>query len=440
MTHSPDVETTVSGDPLTATAIVRDVTSGARSAAEVARQSLEVVAEWEPKVQAFEFLDPALVVAQAQGVDRVAVKGPLAGVTLAVKDVIATKDMPTGHNTARYKGVQTGVDAACVDTLRAAGAIVLGKAVTTEFASTARGGKTRNPHDLTRTPGGSSSGSAAAVACGMAAVGLGTQTGGSTIRPASFNGIFGWKPTWNVISREGLKVYSLTCDTLGLYARDINDFDMLADVFDLDPCDVPQSLEGLRVGFCRTPMWEKAEAPMRAAMDAAALALKSAGAQVIEVELPDIFNGIAEAHGVILAREGRSAFLNEVRNTPDIGVQYRDLVSNARGITPESARAAYALADRCRASFDEIMGGFDVMMTPSSCGEAPEGLESTGDASLNSMWTLLQVPVVSAPGLTGPHGMPLGISFVARRYGDRKAIKVAGLAAPLFEQTGDDLT
>lgn len=427
LTNEPDAT-----DPMTARAIATDLAAGRRSAAEVAETTLQRVAHWEPKVAAFSYFDPELLKAQAEALDAAPLRGPLAGVTVAVKDVIATRDMPTEHNTARYQGSRPGVDAACVDTLRAAGAMIMGKTVTTEFASTSRGGKTRNPIDPTRTPGGSSSGSAAAVACGMAAIGLGTQTGGSTIRPASFNGIWGMKPTWGVISREGLKQYSMTCDTLGLYARSADDLGLLCDVFDLDPAPQPAKLEGLRIGLCRTPMWDRTEPPMRRALDEAADALRLAGAEVIEVELPPLFAGIAEAHSVILAREGRASFLNEVRNTPSIHDEYIGIVGNARGITPEDARHAYTLADRCRAAFDEIMGGFDAIMTPSACGEAPVGLERTGDAAMNSMWTLLQVPVVSAPGLTGPNGMPLGISFVARRYADRTALAVAKLAGEVL--------
>ncbi|KAA2317497.1 amidase [Pseudooceanicola sediminis] len=413
---------------MTAGAIVRAVAEGRHSAADIAEATIAAIEHREPDVQAFDYFDAGLLRAQAAAIDSAGSRGPLAGVTVGVKDVIATHDMPTAHNTRRYEGVRPGVDAACVDTLRAAGALIVGKTVTTEFAAGQRGGKTRNPHDPTRTPGGSSSGSAAAVAAGMCAVALGTQTGGSTIRPASFNGIFGWKPTWNVISREGLKVYSLTCDTLGLYARDIGDLELLADVFDLDAAPTPDSLEGLRIALCRTPVWDATEPAMRDALGRGATFLRGQGAQVVELELPSIFNDLHAAHSIILAREGRSAFLNEVRRCPDLHPQFLDMVGNARQITPDQARWAYAHADTCRAAFDEIAQGFDAVMTPSACGEAPVGLDYTGDATMNSMWTLLQVPVVSAPGLTGPNGMPLGLSFVTRRYADRTALAIAGLA------------
>ncbi len=419
-------------DALTATAIAGDLTKGARTAVEVAEATLAVVETREALVQAYEFLDPNLIRAQAAAVDAGS-KGPLAGVTIAVKDVIATKDMPTGHNTARYAGVRTGVDAACVDTLRTAGAVIFGKAVTTEFAATQRGGKTTNPNDPARTPGGSSSGSAAAVAAGMASIGLGTQTGGSVIRPASFNGVWGWKPTWNVISREGLKLYSLTCDTLGLYARDPVDFDLLADVFELDPAPRPATLSGLTIGMVKPPLWDQVEQSMRDAMDEAASLLEAAGAQVREILLPDAFDGIDEAHGRILAREGRAAFLNEVKACPDtIHDEFCAMTDNRQQLTPDQMRAAYALADTCRVLIHEQLDGIDALMAPSSCGEAPLGLDNTGDPSMNSMWTLLGLPVVSAPGLVGPAGMPLGISFIAPRYMDRTAIRIAALAGAEF--------
>ena len=427
-------------DDLTAGAIAADVAGGARSAVDVAEATWAVVEAREPVVQAYEFLDRDLIRTQAQAVDA-APKGPLAGVTVAVKDVIATKDMPTGHNTARYKGVTVGVDAACVDTLRTAGAVIFGKAVTTEFAATQRGGKTTNPHDPARTPGGSSSGSAAAVAAGMAAIGLGTQTGGSVIRPASFNGVWGWKPTWNVISREGLKLYSLTCDTLGLYARDAADFDLLADVFELDPAPRPEQLDGLTIGYVRPPLWERVEQPMRDAMDKAAELLQTAGVQVKEIELPEDFDGIDAAHGKILAREGRAAFLNEVRACPEtIHDEFRAMTENRQQLTPDQMRAAYALADRCRVQIHDVFDGVDAIMAPSSCGEAPLGQDNTGDPSMNSMWTLLGLPVVSAPGLTGPSGMPLGISFIAPRYMDRTAIRIAALAGAEFAAAPQDTT
>lgn len=418
------------------TMTARAIADAGRSAADTAETVISMIEAREPDVQAWAYYDVDAIRAQAAEIDARPERGPLHGVPVGVKDVINTRDMPTQHNSARYLGSQPGVDAACVDTLRHAGALIVGKTVTTEFAFTARGSKTRNPHDLTRTPGGSSSGSGAAVAAQMATLALGTQTGGSTIRPASYNGVYGWKPTWNAISREGLKMYSATCDTLGLYSRAAEDLEILADVFGFfDLPDLPTGLAGLKVGFARTPTWGECDPSVVAAMEQAAGLLEGAGAVVTELELPKPFDSIHEAHRSVLACEGKSAVLNEVLNTDGIHDEFVAKVENRRGETPESLRAAYRLADECRGIYDDIASGFDIVMTPSATSEAPVGLESTGNPAMNSMWTLLQVPVVSAPGLVGPAGMPIGVSFVARRYEDRRAIAVAKLAGAVFGRT-----
>ncbi|MGQ4815286.1 amidase [Agrobacterium vitis] len=402
---------------------------GQLSVTDIATSIIRRIEERDSAVRAYAHFDPAQVLAAAQQLDAAAHKGPLHGVPIAIKDVINTKDMPTQHNSARYQGHQPGMDAACVDTLRQAGALLIGKTVTTEFATTNRGSVTRNPHDLACTPGGSSSGSGAAVADFQATLALGTQTGGSTIRPASFCGIYGFKPTWNAISREGLKMYSATCDTLGLYARSANDLALLADVFALDAPEttLADDLAGKRVGVCLSPAWPKAEAATQQAMSIAIDALKQAGAVVSDVVLPAMFDGILTAHHIILRREGRAAFLNEAYGTPDLHDELKAMVENREAITPSQARGAYRLADQCRAAFEDIAASFDVILTPSSTGEAPKGIETTGDAIFNSIWTLMQVPVVNVPGLYGPNGRPVGVSLTAQRYQDRKVIAYAGL-------------
>jgi len=421
---------------LTASEIVAQVASGEVTVQDVATAVLARIQARDADVSAFAFLDPDQVLDQARVLDAATERGPLHGVPLAIKDVINTSDMPTGHHTQRYEGHRPGVDAACVDTLRAAGVLVVGKTVTTEFAATGVGGPTRNPLDPTRTPGGSSSGSAAAVADFQATIALGTQTGGSTIRPASFTGVYGWKPTWNSISREGLKMYSASCDTVGLYARSARDLALLADVFDLDPPEAPAppGLEGARVGVCRSPVWSRALPATQQALAEGADRLRTAGAVVTDLELPAVFDGLLGAHRTIMRREGRSAFLNEYRNTPDLDEAFRAMVENRDGLTPADCRRAYRLADTCRAVFDDLAGDVDVVLTPSTTGEAPVGIGSTGDPSFNSLWTLLQVPVVNVPGLSGPAGLPVGLSLVARRYQDRTTIAFAELAGQVFAQ------
>lgn len=424
---------------LDATAVADEVRSGRLRVRDVAESVLDRIAARDADVLAWSHLDPDAVLARADELDAREVKGPLHGVPVGIKDVINTRDMPTEHHTARYVGSMPGVDAACVDVLRGAGALLVGKTVTTEFAATSDGGPTRNPHDPARTPGGSSSGSGAAVADLQAAVTLGTQTGGSTIRPASFNGVYALKPTWNSISREGLKMYAATCDTLGLYTRSARDLALLADVFLLDDpqTPLPESLEGLRIGLCRTPAWPHASTATQTVLRQAADIAEAAGAKVVDLDLPAEFDDIPRVHRTILRREGRSAFLNEHLASPELKPFFHEIVLGADAVDTvgwrtgalgtDDFRAAYRTADHCRAVFDDIAAGVDVVLTPSAPGEAPVGIENTGLSVFNSMWTLLQVPVVNVPGLVGPSGMPIGVSLVTRRYEDRWAIACAGL-------------
>lgn len=421
---------------LDATDLVARVKDNTLSVGAIAESLIERIDQRDADVQAWAYFDRELLRDRAKLLDEVPIKGPLHGVPIGVKDVIATYDMPTAHNTPRYQSSRTGVDAACVDTLRAAGALIAGKTVTTEFAATLRGGPTRNPVALAHTPGGSSSGSAASVADWQATLGLGTQTGGSTIRPASFCGVFGWKPTWSSISREGLKMSSTTLDTLGLYARSARDLMLLADVFAIDAIEgtAPCTLDGLKIGICRTPHWSKALPATQIAIEQAIAMLRGSGAEVSELELPGTFDTIGESHRIVARTEGRAAFLNEYRNTPDLHDDFKATVENRSGITPGDARAAYRHADHCRGLYDDLASQFDIVLTPSATGEAPEGQDATGDASFNSMWTLLQVPVVNVPGLLGPAGLPVGLSLVGRRYEDRKVIAVAELVGALLAQ------
>lgn len=414
---------------LDATTLSQRVRTGMVRVTDIAESLIDRIAEREPQVKAYAFFDPDLVRDRARLLDEVPRKGPLHGVPIAVKDVINTYDMPTAHNTARYAASRPCIDAACVDTLRAAGALIVGKTVTTEFAATLRGGATRNPRQLEHTPGGSSSGSAAAAADGMATLALGTQTGGSTIRPASYCGVYGWKPTWNSISREGLKMSSATLDTVGLYARSAADLMLLADVFAIEELEspLPSALDGVRVAVCRTPVWSRAEPATIATIERAVAGLQARGAVVTELLLPTEFETLHQSHRIISRREGRSAFLNEYRTTPDLHDEFKATVENRAGTSVAEIRAAYRHADACRAVWDDLAAPFDAVLTPSAPGEAPRGHDVTGDASFNSMWTLLQVPVVNVPGALGPSGLPVGLSLTARRYEDRKVIGLSAL-------------
>lgn len=428
----------VPANELTATEALDLMRADRLSVEELAKACLARIRERDPVVRGWVHLDPDLILRNARELDSRAVKGPLHGIPIAVKDVIMTADMPTQHNSPLYKGSFPTVDAGCIKTLRAAGALIFGKTDTTEFASVTRGGTARHPLDATRTPGGSSSGSAAVVGDNQAPIGLGTQTAGSTIRPGSFCGIYAMKPTWGAIDREGLKMLSLSLDTLGLFARSAEDLDLLAEVFALeDRAPVTAfALRGARIAACRSPAWDKTEPATREAFELGISLLREAGAEVVALDLPPAFSSLFDHHAAVMFGEAQVSFLSEIRAQPEL--LHDDLTAmarNSRGVTKAALLAAYDAAAQCRMAFDEIASGFDAVLTPSARGEAPVGT-TTGDAAVNAMWTLLHVPVISVPGFTGPSGLPVGLSLTSPRYTDRHLLQVAKEIGPLFAACG----
>jgi Asp-tRNA(Asn)/Glu-tRNA(Gln) amidotransferase A subunit family amidase len=425
-----------------ATTLLAQLRSGQLSAVAVAEACLQRLAEREPEIRAWTTVQPDAVLAQARAADRRralgAPLGALHGLPVGVKDVIATADLPTQHNSPLRQGERPGVDAACVGLLRAAGAVVLGKTDTVEFAATGRRAATRNPHDLARTPGGSSSGSAAAVADSHVPLALATQTGGSTIRPASFCGVWAIKPTWGLVSTEGCKRYAPTLDTLGWMARSAADLRLLLDVFDAAPPpqpEPPRVLAGSRIAVCRTPMWARAEPSTRQALGDAEVLLQRAGAQVHALELPPAFAALPLLQRRVMHAEGGVSLLNEYRlHGEALEQSLRDHVLNVDGTTPAALCAAWDEAAACRARFDALVAGFDAVLTPSTTGVAPLGLKNTGDLVFNGMWTLLHVPCVNVPGCTGEHGLPVGLTVTGPRFADRRVLAVAAALGALFAQ------
>jgi len=430
----------VPANELTATEAVSLMRTGKLSVEEMAQACLARIRERDPAVRGWVYLDPDLVLRNARELDKREVKGPLHGGPIAVKDVIMTADMPTQHNSPVYKESFPTVDAGCIKTLRAAGALIFGKTDTTEFAAVTRGGTARNPFDASRTPGGSSSGSAAVVADMQTPIGLGTQTAGSTIRPGSFCGIYAMKPTWGAINREGLKMLALSLDTLGLFARSAEDLDLLADVFALEDriTAAPFDLRGARIAACRSPTWENTEPATRDAFERGVGLLKKTGAAVTLLELPPAFSSLADHQTTVMFGEARASFLSEIRAQPDL--LHEDLSAMARndkGITRAALVAAYDAAAQCRMAFDEIAANCDAVLAPSARGEAPVGTV-TGDASVNGMWTLLHVPIISVPGFAGPNGLPVGLSLISPHYTDRRLLSVAKEIGPIFGAQGAD--
>lgn len=381
-------------------------------------------------VRAWTWLDPEAAMAKAAAADAMPPGARLRGVPIGVKDVIYTRDMPTSFNSPHFEGHFPNIDAASVAILRDAGAIVMGKNDTVEFAVNGRRAATTNPHDPARTPGGSSSGSAAAVADGQVPISLGTQTGGSVIRPASYCGVYAIKPTWNAVSHEGFKICAASFDTLGWFARSAADLALLADVFEIgDGKDRPvDGLEGLRIAICRSPVWHLAETATRAAMGQAVDMLMANGAQVVELDLPEPFDGLTAAHKIVMEGEMRSSFLAEKRLIGD--ALYPELVGildNTAGHTKADLVAAQDLAARCRALFDDLAAPFDAVLTPSTAGVAPVGPDNTGAATFNRIWTLLHMPCVNVPGSRdAATGLPVGLTLTGPRHSDRHLIAVAG--------------
>jgi Asp-tRNA(Asn)/Glu-tRNA(Gln) amidotransferase A subunit family amidase len=374
----------------------RLLAAGELRSEELVRACLERVEARDDELWAWAYLDAEQALEQARARDREARRGSLHGVPVGVKDVIDTANMPTSYGSSIYEGHRPARDADCVAWLREQGAVVLGKTVTTEFA-TYEPPPTVNPHDPERTPGGSSSGSAAAVAAGMVPLAYGTQTAGSVIRPASFCGVVGFKPSHGWASTAGIKRLSERLDTLGTFGRTVADAALLAGF------EPPESRQG-RIAFCRTP-WLEEDALL---IDAAArLGLP-------ERELPPAFGGLAEAQETVMAFDVARNLEPEWRDHRDeLSLAMRDYLERAHAVTPAEAENGAALGDACRAALPGVLSGLDALLVPAAAGEAPLRSEGhTGDPLFCRPWTLLGVPAVSVPGLRGPAGMPVGVQVV----------------------------
>jgi Asp-tRNA(Asn)/Glu-tRNA(Gln) amidotransferase A subunit family amidase len=362
--------------------------------------------------------------------------GPLHGLPFGVKDVIDTADMPTTCNSPLYQGHRPAKDAGCVAVVRQCGALILGKTDTVEFAANGRKALTRNPHNLAHTPGGSSSGSGAAVGDYMTPLAFGTQTGGSHIRPASFNGIYGLKPTWGAITREGAKLQSAMSDTVGWYGRSVADLVLVADAFRLRDlaAQKPVSVKGLKVAVCKTPYWKQAEPAAQQALATAAERLQKAGARIEELELPARFDSLHAAQRTIAFGEGGAAFLPELlMHGEHLHTELRDVAENKRGITGAMMVEAYDLVADCTRTLETMFANFDVVVTPSAADEAPAGLHSTGDITFNAMWTVMHMPCLAIPCIKGPQGLPVGIQIVGPRYTDARLLSIAAAVAPVID-------
>jgi Asp-tRNA(Asn)/Glu-tRNA(Gln) amidotransferase A subunit family amidase len=351
--------------------------------------------------------------------------GALAGVAVGVKDILDTHDMPTACGSGLLAGRRPRQDAAAVAAIRREGGIVMGKTVTTEFAYFTPG-RTRNPHDPGRTPGGSSSGSAAAVAAGIVPLALGTQTAGSIIRPAAFCGVVGFKPSFGRISRAGVQPFAESLDTVGGFARNVADVWLLVEVMTGEARPAPlEPARPARIGLCRTPEWETAAPESRAAVERAADAFTRAGADVREVRLHADAD-LLQVQRTIMAHEAARVFAHFRRVAREgLSDALNALLEEGEAIPPAEYRGLLAGAARARAAARAVFADTEVLLTPSAIGEAPEGLGATGDPVFNRVWTMLVGPAVNLPAGAGPHGLPVGVQLVAAPAEDERLAAAA---------------
>ena len=410
---------------MTAVDAANAIASGDITSEQLVRDCLDRIDRRETEVQAWAHVDPDRAIAEARAADASGPKGPLHGVPVGFKDVIDTADLPTAYGSDIYPGFQPAVDAACVALIREAGGVVLGKVATTEFAFV-NPTKTRNPHNPAHTPGGSSSGSAAAVADFMVPLTFGTQTGGSVIRPASFCGVVGYKPTIGQFSYAGVKLLARSLDTLGAFSRQAADLVLLRAALLGAPSAVAPLSGVPRIALCRTPWWERADPATHAAVEAAAGRIAEAGATVTELELPAHFAGLETGNNTIMMYEGRRSLAHEfARHEDKLSDKLKARMANGLEISFDDYRAAIDLARQCRREFGDVADGVDAILVPSAVGEAPEGLDSTGDALFNRPWTTIGVPCVTLPSTTGRNGLPVGIQLVSPYATDERLLSVA---------------
>jgi Asp-tRNA(Asn)/Glu-tRNA(Gln) amidotransferase A subunit family amidase len=412
---------------LSAVELARRIEGGSLTAEAVVQSCLDRIKEREPVVRAWAHLDPAQALAAAQASDRSGKAGVLKGVPFGIKDIFDTADMPSGYGSPIYTGCRPSFDASAAALPRTAGAILLGKTVTTEFANR-HPGPTANPHNPSYSPGGSSSGSAASVGDFMVPLAIGTQTGGSVIRPAAYCGVVGFKPSYGLFPPAGMHVNTESLDTVGAMARSVEDIALFRAALMAIPYETPaMPARPPRLALCRTMHWDRAQPEGKATLEAVAQRLRAAGAEIVDSELPPECADISEIQRRHSAYEAPRAHAPELHR--HAALLSDDLLANGRiaagrKLTTEDFHTAWRRADQARAAAAAWAGGFDAILTLPAPGQAPKGLGSTGDAIFNGLWTMLQMPCLTLPAGEGPDGMPVGIQLVARRHDDRRLLDI----------------
>ncbi|MGB9364679.1 MAG: amidase [Xanthobacteraceae bacterium] len=411
---------------LSALDLARRVESGEITPEGVVDLCAAAIAAREEEVGAFIYLDIDNARAYARKNADALRASALRGLPVGLKDIYDTADMPTEYGSAAYKGHRPAADASSVTMLRRAGATILGKTVTTEFAHQ-QTGKTRNPHNLEHTPGGSSSGSAAAVAAGMVPIATGSQTAGSVIRPGAFCGVAAFKPSYKLIPTIGVKCYAWSLDTVGLYAASVADVAYATAAMTGRDLRIDRaSPSAPRVALVRTHIWADASPDMQNALETTARAMEAAGASVKDVTLPPLLEDAWRAHKVIIHYEAGLSYAYEYDNKRALlGPKTVSMLDDASKHSVDAYDDARRISSRARLALADLMGEYDAILTPSAPGAAPHGIGATGVASFNWLWTLMGTPCVNIPGLADPTGLPLGVQIVGRFGRDRLALEAA---------------
>jgi len=412
---------------LPATTLVRLIESSELSAEAVVRSCLERIAGREPVVRAWSHLSGEAALAAAREFDRTKQDTLLKGVPFGIKDIFDTADMPTTYGSPIYVGCRPASDASAAALPRAAGGILIGKTVTTEFANR-HPGPTTNPNDPDFSPGGSSSGSAAAVADFMVPLAIGTQTGGSVIRPAAYCGVVGFKPSFGLFPPAGMRINTEALDTVGIMARSVGDIALFCAAMMAIPYAPPAMPEaGPRLGLCRGPHWDEAQPEGRAVLEAAAERLAAAGAVVSDTEAPPESADGDERQRILGAFEGLRNHMPELhRHEALLSARLREeKIALGRQLTLDQFRTACRGAERARVAAQNWASGFDAILTLPAAGQAPRGLADTGSAAFNALWTQLYMPCLTLPAGRGPDGLPVGVQLVARRHTDERLLAIA---------------
>ena len=414
----------------TARSMVRAMAAHEATAEALVRACLSRIAERDLALGAWMVVDADGALEQARAWDKARTLGDkvpaLAGVPIGVKDNIETADLPTGYGSEIYAGHRPVADAASVAQARNAGAIVLGKTVSTEFAYYSPG-KTVNPHNAEHTPGGSSQGSAAAVAAGMVPLAFGTQTAGSIIRPAAYCGVVGYKPSWGLIPRAGVKLLSDWLDTVGVFARDVEDAAFFVAGLTARPGLKSEGAPGpYTIAVLREPYPGEAEPEAVATLDRAAEALRKAGHTIVDLPTPKALQPIPRLQRLVMAYDMDKSLGHERRHFENsLSPILKAYLDEGRGTAARAYDAAIATTRETMRDIEAVFGAADVILSPSAAGEAPKGLHATGDPAFNRIWTQLQLPCLTLPAGSGPNGLPVGVQLAARSGQDALLLAVA---------------